>query len=162
MLKFENFVKLAYQAQHMADNPDPRWRQGRGIVGSEGELAALIHAAEKGYPPKTKHLMIHQGDIQESNPTSVLHHLWLIAQPLVDQGIMHIKPSRDGYYLLGKPDAVEKGYELHNITNNLGEEEKAIQLAYHRELGHMLGYTQNAIDEFVEEINKKLDRKDES
>lgn len=162
ILQFENFVNLSDAAQKMVDNPDPRWREGRGIVGTDGELAALIHAAEKGYPPKTKHLMIHKGNPETAfnSPSNILNHLWQIAVPLVEAGIIDIKPSRDRYYLLGKPDAVEKGYELHNITDSLGKETKDIQLAYHRELGHMLGYTQNAIDEFVKEINNKLNKED--
>ena len=162
MLKFENYISLADQAQEMVNNPDPRWREGRGIVGTEGELAALIHAAEKGYPPKTKHLMINKGNPERSfgNPSNILNHLWQIAIPLVENGIIDVKPSRDGYYLLGKPEAVEKGYELHNITDSLNKETKDIQLAYHNELGHMLGYTQNAIDEFVKEINSKLNKED--
>ena len=108
ILKFENFVHLSDIAQKMVANPDHRWREGRGIVGTEGELAALIHAAEKGYPPKTKHLMIHHGNPETAfnSPSNVLNHLWQIAVPLVEAGIIEIKPSRNGYFLLGKPDVV--------------------------------------------------------
>lgn len=134
-------------ARSLIGNPGERWREGFGLATPEEELAAVIHYAERGYPHDGKSLLIHPPNINKGSLYGDLIH---IAKGMEQ---IDIQTDGQGHVYLGKESHVKEAMRL---TNRRKPELRA-DLEQHRRIGELLGYKQEAIDEFMRRIESKLE-----
>jgi hypothetical protein len=134
-------------AAKMIENPGESWRRGFGIATPEEEIAAVIHYARKGFPSGGKSLTI-----QPPHKTTALRReLMAIAEDAAREGRMEIDKDVLGYTYMGHPSHVKESMRLTNRRKPelLADEEQ------HRAIGKLLGYDQDAIEEFVGRMKSK-------
>lgn len=144
-MKFRDFLQDASQAaRSMVANPGEAWRRGFNANGEEGDLAAVLHYAEKGFPPGGK-----SASVFATKNTPLMNALLGIAKEMQEQGLLTTDRDGQGLTYVGEPNSVK---ELMRLTIRrkpgllAGEEQ-------HRLVGRILGYDDDAIDEFLNRLN---------
>lgn len=142
-MDFRDFVldDHAKIARMMVDRPDPRWREGFGKAKPEDELAAVLHYAEKGFPAGGKSLTIQP----PMRGTPIYDELLKMAREMESRGSLMIDKDGFGYTYAGRPDLVREAMRItiRRKPEMLAEPEQ------HRAIGRMLGYSDEAIEEFM-------------
>lgn len=141
-MRFRDFITDAAQAARaMISNPPQGWRDGFGKAGPEGDLAAVLHYAERGFPRGGKSLAI-----QAPHRTSpVYEELMSRAKELEGEGRLTIQSDGMGYVYIGDPSHVREAMRVTNRRKPglMADDEQ------HRAIGSLLGYSPDAIEEFI-------------
>jgi hypothetical protein len=142
-----HIIRSDQAARALIRNPGKLWRAGFGLASPEEELAAVIHSAEEKYTGNGKRLLIHPPNVRK---TPLYLDLLQIAKETP-----HIDIQTDGaeHMYLGKESHVKEAMRLTNRRKPelMADEEQ------HRRIGELLGYSGDAIDEFIRRANASLD-----
>ena len=118
-----------------------------GIASPEEELAAVLHYARKGFPQGGKSLTI-----QVPWPGTPLYRdLLNMAKEMQREGILDIDENTQKYIYIGKPDSVRQAMRL----TMRRKPELLADAEQHREVGRLLGYDDEAIEDFIREFERK-------
>ena len=140
-MNFRGYIRDAREAaEAMIAQPNEIWRRGNALAKPEEELAAVIHYARKGFPADGKSLAIHAP--HDYGP--VYDELMAIAKEM-DGANFLVETDGARYAYVGRPGHVK---EAMRITNSRKPEMIADE-RQHREIGRLLGYDEDAIEEFV-------------
>lgn len=141
-MRFRDFLTDAAQvARAMVSSPPQGWQDGFGKVGLEGELAAVLHYAEKGFPAGSKPLTIQP----PHRTSSVYEELMAMARGMEQEGRLTIQSDGMGYTYIGDPAHVREAMRItmRRKPGLMADDEQ------HKTIGTLLGYNPDAIEDFV-------------
>lgn len=141
-MNFRDFITdPATVASRLIESPGDLWRQGSGKASPAEELATVLHYAGMGFPPGGKSLTIQP----PHNTTALYDELMKVAKRMENEGRLVIDTEANGYTYIGKPQHVKDAMRLtmRRKPELLADEEQ------HRAIGRLLGYDEDAIEEFV-------------
>lgn len=147
-MEFRDFLRDPSKvAEEMIESPGERWRKGFGIAKLEEELAAVLHYARLRFPKGGKSLTIHP----PHNETLVYKELMAAAEQMERDGLLVIDREANGHTYIGEPGHVREAMRLtmRRKPGLLGDEEQ------HAAVGRLLGYDEEAIEEFLKRMREK-------
>lgn len=141
-MRFRDFIRdPAEAAAAMIENPGQLWRRGFAKASQEDELAAVLHYASKGFPADGKSLTI-----QAPGPTNAVRsELMRVAEEMATRGKLALERNAFGYVYIGEPSHVARASRI----TMRRKPEMLLDDEEHREMGRLLGYDEDAIDEFL-------------
>jgi hypothetical protein len=147
-VNFGDFIRDSSEAARaLVDNPGQKWRRGMGIASPEEELAAVLHYARKGFPQGGKSLTIQA----PWSGTPLYRDLLNMAKEMQREGILDMDENTQGYIFVGKPHNLREAMRL----TMRRKPELLADAEQHREVGRLLGYDEDAIEDFIREFERK-------